>query len=104
MAIIGALGLSVREIKDKVNAGWRFLQFEETRSFLIFTQRKYSDIYFIAPYESHMIYAKKHILVTALLGWWGIPWGLIGTPMSIIRNYNGGKNVTQKILSELDQA
>lgn len=101
MAVIGVAGLDSQEIKQRVNNGWRFLRFEETRSFLIVSQRRYSDIYFVAPTESHMRYAKKHIVITALLGWWGIPWGLIGTPVSILRNLNGGKDMTQEVLAQL---
>jgi hypothetical protein len=31
----------------------------------------------------------KALLSSALLGWWGIPWGLLITPMQIIRNISG---------------
>jgi hypothetical protein len=31
----------------------------------------------------------KAILSSAVLGWWGIPWGLIVTPMQIFRNISG---------------
>ncbi len=103
MRILGTARLSAQEVRDKVNEGWRFLQFEETRSFVIFTQRKYTDIYFVPPYESHLGYAKKHILITALFGWWGIPWGLVGTPMSILRNFRGGRNMTHEVVSRLNQ-
>lgn len=101
MALIGIDGLSVQVIEERVRQGWRFLQFEETKSFLIVTRRTYSDIYFVGPNESHMQYAKSHIVRTALLGWWGIPWGLIGTPVSIIRNWRGGQDMTRSVMSKL---
>lgn len=101
MAILGLGGLDIKDINSRVAIGWRFLRFEETRSFFIFSQRRYSDIYFVAPDESHIRYAKKHILITALLGWWGIPWGLIGTPVSIFRNLMGGQDLTQEVLRQL---
>ncbi|MEB0138684.1 MULTISPECIES: hypothetical protein [unclassified Undibacterium] len=102
MAILGVAGLDSKEIRQRVNNGWRFLRFEETRSFIVFSQRRYSDIYFVPPNESHMRYAKKHILITVVLGWWGIPWGLIGTPTSIIRNINGGEDLTTEIIRTLN--
>jgi hypothetical protein len=29
------------------------------------------------------------LIITALVGWWGIPWGLIYTPMQIAQNISG---------------
>jgi len=37
-----------------------------------------------------------------LFGWWGIPWGFIYTPMSIISNISGGKDVTQSVLGHFN--
>ncbi len=31
--------------------------------------------------------SNKALLTTALLGWWGIPWGLIRTPVALYRNF-----------------
>jgi hypothetical protein len=101
MALIGIGSLSVQAIEERVRQGWRFLQFEETKSFLVVTRRTYSDIYFVGPNESHMRYAKKHIVRTAFLGWWGIPWGLVGTPVSILRNLRGGQDLIHSVMSKL---
>ena len=35
-----------------------------------------------------------HTTATFLVGWWGIPWGLVYTPMAIFRNLSGGERVT----------
>lgn len=32
-------------------------------------------------------------LKTALLGWWGIPWGLIRTPQALVKNIKTGKRL-----------
>jgi len=33
-------------------------------------------------------------LVSLLLGWWGLPWGLIWTPTVVYRNLRGGHATT----------
>jgi hypothetical protein len=35
-----------------------------------------------------------YTLLSAVAGWWGFPFGLIFTPISIIQNLAGGKDVT----------
>jgi hypothetical protein len=36
--------------------------------------------------------ALKASLTSALLGWWGFPWGLLSTPLSILHNATGGRH------------
>jgi hypothetical protein len=36
-------------------------------------------------------------------GWWGIPWGLIYTPVCITADLRGGRDVTQAIAGPLIQ-
>jgi hypothetical protein len=33
-------------------------------------------------------------MVSLLLGWWGVPWGLIYTPLTLWSNLSGGREVT----------
>jgi len=33
------------------------------------------------------------MISTVLLGWWGIPWGLINTPRYLLRNFNAKKHI-----------
>lgn len=36
-------------------------------------------------------------LVSFLLGWWGVPWGLIYTPVTMFTNLSGGQDVTDEV-------
>lgn len=36
-------------------------------------------------------------LVSFLFGWWGLPWGIIYTPMTIFTNLCGGQDVTDEV-------
>jgi len=42
-------------------------------------------------------------LISLLVGWWGFPWGLIYTPMTLIQNLGGGKDVTREVLATFTQ-
>ena len=36
-----------------------------------------------------------------VLGWWGFPFGVIYTPMSIFTNLRGGKDMTAEIMASV---
>ena len=40
---------------------------------------------------------KAYTLVSLVFGWWGFPFGLIYTPMALITNLSGGRDVTALI-------
>lgn len=55
------------------------------RSFIFVTSYKKEPI--IACPDCLDNESKKSLISTALLGWWGFPWGLIKTPEYIYKNY-----------------
>ena len=38
----------------------------------------------------------KAILLSGLFGWWGVPWGMLGTPVQILRNLPRNKSSDQE--------
>ena len=44
-----------------------------------------------------------YILISVLLGWWGIPWGPIWTIQSLYINLKGGKDITSEVLKLAQQ-
>jgi hypothetical protein len=38
-----------------------------------------------------------YVLVSLLFGWWGLPWGIIYTPLAIYTNLTGGIDITAQI-------
>jgi hypothetical protein len=40
-----------------------------------------------------VIYGAPYTLLTFLLGWWAIPWGLIYTPLALWTNLCGGREL-----------
>jgi hypothetical protein len=69
----------------------------EVKSFIVFTY------YTKTPYISCPVCAngkrKKALITTALLGWWGIPWGLFRTPYAMISSLMDNKK--REIQSDL---
>ncbi|MBP6661129.1 MAG: hypothetical protein KA174_10620 [Chitinophagales bacterium] len=95
-------GLTVDDINKELDRGAKFIYFSYTISILVMTFRRSSSIYFVSGGESHWSYSWKYTLISLLFGWWGIPWGFIYTPMSIISNISGGKDVTQSVLGHFN--
>lgn len=96
-------GLSVSEIQAIVNDGGRFVYFPFTVSVVLATFKRASSIYLIRPYEKSIKYSYPHVLTNAVVGWWGIPWGPVYTIQSIYQQMQGGKDVTDAVMSHLIQ-
>jgi hypothetical protein len=78
-------------------AGARFVVFEYCISLVVATRRRPSEVYLLRPGELGLIRGLPYTLLTLLLGWWGIPWGLIHTPLALITNLSGGRDVTPAV-------
>ncbi len=105
MAVIkNTEGLSTDQINDELRKGAKFVVFSYTISVIVITLRRGSDIYFIKSDESSFKYSWKYSLLTLFLGWWGIPFGPIFSLVSFYKNFTGGKDITQEVLSQLNAA
>lgn len=102
--INGIEGMSYSQLVGEVQTGGKFVIFEYCFSILIMTFKRGSGIYYIKPGESALIKGLPFSLLSLAVGWWGIPWGLIYTPMALITNFSGGKNVTAEVMASLTRA
>jgi hypothetical protein len=68
----------------------RFVRFEYCVSIGVATMRRQSKTYSLRPGERALWKSLPYSLLTALLGWWGVPWGFIQTPIVLVRNFSGG--------------
>lgn len=98
MSIVGIEGLSGTDLEQELAGGARFVVFEYVISALVFSVKRGSDTYFVRAGEGTFRRALPYILLTALLGWWGFPWGLIWTPMALVTNLRGGRDVTDEVV------
>jgi hypothetical protein len=57
------------------------------------TPRRPSALYHLRAGESGIWKGLPYTVLSLLLGWWGIPWGLIYTPLTLWTNLRGGVEV-----------
>ena len=98
--ILGIAGVSRQELEDEIAQGGRLVSFEYCISFLIFTLRHSSPIFFIRPGQWAWARGLPFSLVSLVLGWWGVPWGVVYTPLTILANSLGGRDITAEIRSQ----
>jgi hypothetical protein len=102
LSVLGIEGLSVEDVISEVNFGARFVVFYECFSAFIYSKKTPSNVYFIRAGEKISKYQIRHSLRTLILGWWGIPWGIIWTVSCLWTNFSGGIDVTQDLLRALN--
>lgn len=103
MAIVGIEGWTRTEVEEAVAAGGRFVCFEYCISLLVVTLRQPTEVCFLRQGEWGVLVGFPWTLVSLALGWWGLPWGVIYTPLTLITNLCGGCNVTAQVLDHLRQ-
>jgi hypothetical protein len=103
MRIKGIDDLSPAEIENELRAGGRFVYYQYCISLLLVTLRQPSSIVFLRARDRGVVRGLPWCLVSLLLGWWGLPWGLIYTPMVILSNLAGGTDVTLEVRRLLAQ-
>jgi hypothetical protein len=97
MKILGIDHLTPEQIDAALVQGGRFVFYEYCISVVFVTFRKPSSIFFLRPGERGVLRGLPYVVVSALLGWWGLPWGLVYTPAAIFLNLGGGHDVTTRV-------
>lgn len=102
--IRGCEHLSMADLKEEIEAGGRFVFYEYCISVLVASQRRPSAIYFLRPGQKGILRGLPYALLSFCLGWWGIPWGFIYTPLTLLTNLSGGSDVTEQVMAALEAA
>ena len=100
-SIKGIEGMTVQEIKNEVALGGKFVIFQYSISILVMTFKRPTDVFFIKSGDSATKKGIPYTVLSATLGWWGIPWGPIHTIGALYSNLRGGKDVTQDVMNSL---
>ena len=56
---------------------------------------------YLRPGELGLVRGLPFSLLSMLVGWWGIPWGVVYTPLVLITNFSGGRDITKEVLAAL---
>ncbi len=102
VSISGIEGLTVQQVRDEVNRGGEFVVYGSCVSFLIMSLKRSSAVTFVRTGQSPVVAGLGWTLLSLTLGWWGIPWGFIDTPMVVVQNLGGGKDVTVDVPRALE--
>lgn len=95
-------GLSSDELRGEVSKGGRLIYYPYIISLGLVTFKKKSDLYLVRKNENPLKRSIPFLLISMLFGWWGIPMGPKLTLQSIRINKNGGKDITEEVMSILD--
>ena len=79
-------------------SGERLVFYEYCISLVFITLRRPSRLYRVPADSLGLLPGLRYTLLTLLLGWWGIPWGLIYTPLVLWTNFSGGREITAEEL------
>ena len=99
----GLQGVSRTELEKELAAGGRFVFYEYCISLLICTLRRPSDVVFLRAGEWGWVRGIPFTLLSLAFGWWGVPWGVIYTPLTLVTNFSGGCDVTADVRRLLDE-
>ena len=100
MKIKGTKGMTIFQIQEEVTNGGRFVQFSYCFSIIVASFRQSSPVYLIKNGESAFLKSLPFSAISLLLGWWGIPWGVIYTVGCLYINAAGGKDVTAVVMRQ----
>jgi len=101
MVIRGIANLTVAEVEAAVAKGARFVFYEYCISLLVITLRKPTDVFFLQPNDLGIVRGIPYALLSFFFGWWGVPWGLVYTPLTLFTNLTGGREVTAEVMAIL---
>ncbi len=104
MAIVGMEGLTNEQINLELQRGAKFVIYQYSISVLILSFKRPSDIHFVKSGESALLKGLPYTLLSAVAGWWGVPWGPIFTIQALYNNFRGGKDVTKELLATANAA
>jgi hypothetical protein len=96
MRVAGIDGLTTEQLAEELNEGGRFVFYEYCISCLVFTLRRPTDIIFLRSDQRGWVRGLPYTMLSAILGWWGLPWGVIYTPLALATNLAGGCDVTEE--------
>lgn len=99
--VSGTEGMSIQQIEDDVLRGGRFRIFRYNFSLIVISFQRSSGIYYIRAGHGPGAHAWPWTLLSLVVGWWGIPWGIFFTIQTLYTNCMGGKDVTSELLASV---
>jgi len=103
MKIIGIDGMTPQQLQQEIQGGAKFIIYQFCVSVLIMTFKRSSDVYFVPANTSPVAKGMSFTVISLLAGWWGFPWGPIYTISTVVKNLQGGIDVTGEVWNQLNR-
>ena len=97
MRISGLEGLTQAEVAEQLRRGAKFVVFDYVISLCLITFRRSSEVIFVPAGRSAVAAGLPYALLSGCFGWWGFPFGLFYTPLALLTNLGGGRDVTREL-------
>jgi hypothetical protein len=104
MRIRGLENRTPTELAKELAGGGRVVFYEYCISLIGISLRRPSELIYLRPGQSALVRGLPYTLLSLLLGWWGVPWGLIYTPLVIVTNLAGGCEVSEQVCAQLERS
>jgi hypothetical protein len=101
MNIRGLEKWDAEELRHELARGGRLVFFEFCVSLGVATLRCPSEVHLLRFGERGLVRGLPYSVLSLLFGWWGLPWGLIYTPLTLWTNLSGGRDVTAELRERL---
>jgi hypothetical protein len=102
--IRGAESLNVAHLEQEIARGGRLVFYEYCISALVVSMRRPSKICLLRSTQWGWLRGLPYSVLSLLLGWWGIPWGFIYTPLTLVTNLSGGCDVTEQVMRSFSES
>jgi hypothetical protein len=76
--------------------GERFVFYEYCISLIFITLRRPSRVVRLRPGSTGLLRGLPYTIISLLFGWWGLPWGLVYTPLTLRTNLTGGQKIASQ--------
>jgi hypothetical protein len=100
--IIRRPDLSKLDLLSMLDRGMRLVVFQYCLSFIVFSVKRTSRAYLVAPGHSLVILGLRYTFVALVFGIWSIPHGVVWALSSAYKNFGGGIDVTPFIKKKLN--
>ena len=74
----------------------RLVFYEYCISLIFITLRRPSRLVRLPPGSRGLLRGLPYTIISLFCGWWGLPWGLIYTPLTMWTNLTGGREVSSQ--------
>jgi hypothetical protein len=78
--------------------GERLVFYEYCISLIFLSLRRPSAVVRLRPGQRGWVKGLPYTILSLVLGWWCLPWGLIYTPLTLWTNLSGGRRITTEEL------